>query len=160
GNVVWERVLGDLTSYDWGNAVRETRDGGFIIVGEENHFSAGMLMDVQAIKTDAEGNEVWSQTYVAIDNGYYDYANAVYETDDGGYVIAGASAAFLGGAEVASLLQIDGEGHLIAARTFGGPDAYWGSALCAAPDGGYVLVGHTNAYGAGSYDVWMFKVSE
>jgi putative intracellular protease/amidase len=158
GNEVWTRSLGDLTNYDWGNAIRATRDGGFIIVGEENHFSVGALMEVQVIKTDADGNELWRQIFSS--NGYYDYANGVYETDDGGYVIAGSAAAYSENEEMVSVIRIDAEGNLVASQTFGGPGAYWGGALCAAPDGGYVIAGHTDAYGAGSYDVWMVRVSE
>ena len=58
------------------------------------------------------------------------------------------------------LVRVSPAGDVVWQKTFGGPGSDWGSAVCKAPDGGYVVVGHTTSYGAGSFDVWLVKVAE
>ncbi|MFX1411985.1 MAG: hypothetical protein ACFFA6_16690, partial [Promethearchaeota archaeon] len=69
--------------------VRQTADGGFILVGgRADEFPRGGLYQGKLIliKTDAEGNEVWSRTYG--DEILY-LGWAVAQTPDGGYVLTG-----------------------------------------------------------------------
>jgi hypothetical protein len=53
GDTLWTKAF-DLTSYDYGFSVRETNDGGYIIVGGTS-FNTGNS-NVLLIKTDASGN--------------------------------------------------------------------------------------------------------
>ncbi|MCF8351354.1 MAG: T9SS type A sorting domain-containing protein [Bacteroidales bacterium] len=66
-------------------AVEPTMDGGFIIATNTKSFGSG-LWDAWLIKTDAQGNQEWAETYggTGIDNAY-----DVKQTTDGGYIVAG-----------------------------------------------------------------------
>jgi hypothetical protein len=90
GNEIWSQTYGGW-GMDHGKMVRQTADGGFILVGDRaDEFPSGGLYqsDLVLIKTDAEGNEVWTRTYG--DEILY-LGWGVAQTPDGGYVFVGAA---------------------------------------------------------------------
>jgi len=93
GNEEWNRTFGG-TDYDSGNSVRTISDGGFILLGSTCSFGAGGG-DFGLIKTDSEGNEVWSKSY----GGYAgDFGKCVKETSDGGLILLGTTESYGSGA--------------------------------------------------------------
>jgi hypothetical protein len=57
----WSRTFGGAGD-DYGGAVLEASDGGYIIAGRILSFGAGEG-DVYLVKTDSQGNEEWSNTF-------------------------------------------------------------------------------------------------
>jgi len=76
---------GDQQSY--GNVIRPTKDGGFIICGATNSFGAGSF-DVYIIKLDKNLNTMWRHTY---GGPFSDIGNDITETMDGGYLAVGGT---------------------------------------------------------------------
>ncbi|MBU0495152.1 MAG: DJ-1/PfpI family protein [Chloroflexi bacterium] len=157
GDELWTQSFNN-GEYDWGNAVCETRDGGYTVVGNTDEGAIREAMDAYLIKTDAQGNKVWAKAFGP--GQFYDYGTSVCETDDGGYVVVGAAKSPETNKNDVYLVRVSPTGDVVWEKTFGGPGSDWGSAVCKAPDGGYVVVGHTSSYGAGSFDVWLIKVAE
>ncbi|MCK4306892.1 hypothetical protein KAW50_01540, partial [candidate division WOR-3 bacterium] len=60
GDTLWTRTYGG-TDYDCGESVQECASGGFIIAGETKSFGAGSW-DVYLIRTDADGDTLWTKT--------------------------------------------------------------------------------------------------
>jgi WD40 repeat protein len=88
GNEIWSQTYGGR-GMDTGRMVRQTSDGGFILVGDRvDEFPSGGVYqsDLALIKTDAEGNEVWTRTY---DGEILNIGWGVAQTPDGGYILAG-----------------------------------------------------------------------
>jgi len=88
GNEIWSQTYGGR-GMDHAKMVRETSDGGYILIGgRADEFPTGNLYqgDIILIKTDAVGNEVWSRTYG--DEILY-LGWGVAQTPDGGYVLTG-----------------------------------------------------------------------
>lgn len=84
GNNSWEKTFGrDGDFHDYGVSVRETKDGGFIVLGDTSPFGEGR--SVLLIKTDAFGNKVWESTFQDMD---YVWSAGV-ELAGNGYIIAG-----------------------------------------------------------------------
>ena len=88
GNEEWNRTFGGPDS-DGANSVRQTSDGGYIVVGETNSY-VERGADFFVIKTDVDGEEEWSRKFDGIG---FEVAYAVRQTSDGGYIVAGETAA-------------------------------------------------------------------
>jgi hypothetical protein len=88
GNEIWSHTYGGR-GMDHAQMVRQMSDGGYILVGgRADEFPTGDLYQgkLVIIKTDAQGNEIWSRTYG--DEILY-LGWAVAQTPDEGYVLTG-----------------------------------------------------------------------
>jgi len=62
GYETWNRTFGD-TEEDWCDSfVKQTNDGGYIIVGYTKSISAGSS-DIWLIKTDSNGDKIWDKVF-------------------------------------------------------------------------------------------------
>ncbi|MGZ4848352.1 MAG: hypothetical protein ACXVIG_01345 [Halobacteriota archaeon] len=64
--IQWERTYGG-SKVELGRSVKQTVDGGYVVTGWTTSSGAGMC-DVYFLKTDADGNKVWEQTYGRADS--------------------------------------------------------------------------------------------
>jgi hypothetical protein len=84
GNILWTKYFGG-SGYEYVGSFLQTSDKGFIIVGTTSSFGEGNN-NVYLVKTDKDGNEIWSKTYGGFFNEYGDY---VKEEKDGTLTIKG-----------------------------------------------------------------------
>jgi hypothetical protein len=96
----------------------------------------------------------WSRTYGGTS---IDAATAIAPTSDGGYVVAGGTNSFGAGWSDVWVLKLDGSGNVVWQKTYGGTGQDGASAIAPTSDGGYVVAGSTNSFGA-SDDVWVLKL--
>ena len=151
----WNQTFGG-SSYDAGHTIQQTIDGGYIISGFTYSFGAGEN-DVWIIKTDANGNEEWNQTYGGALN---EIATTIIQTNDGGYIICGSTNSFGAGESDIWLIKIDENGNEEWNQTYGGVETEFGESVLQSTDGGYIIVGHTESFGAGESDIWLIKTDE
>lgn len=88
GNRVWESHYGGSLN-DRAFSVQQTSDGGFILGGGTFSFGNVGVASPWLVKTDANGNEKWNQTWADIQSAAF----GVQQTSDGGYVFTGTDAA-------------------------------------------------------------------
>ena len=86
-----------------------------------------------------------------------DFGQDIEQTADGGYVITGATGSFGYGQSDVYLLKIDSLGIYEWSRSYGGSNIDWGYDVEITSDGGYVIAGYTNSFGAGGYDFYLLK---
>jgi len=152
GDTLWTRTYGGW-HYDLGHSVQQTSDGGYIVAGATKSFGAGEY-DVYLLKTDSCGDTLWTRTYGGSDN---DYGHSVQQTSDGGYIIAGTTMSFGAGGNDFYLLKTDSCGDTIWTRTYGGREWDYANSVQKTSDSGYIIVGWTISFGAGSADVYLLR---
>ena len=154
GVLVWSTAFGTATKFDFGYSVRQTSDGGYIIAGLTNSTGAG-LRDVLLIKTNSTGVLQWSKTYGGAAD---DEARSVEETADGGFIVSGFTQSYGSGYQM-YLIKTNSTGNVTWSKTFGGGGLELGYSVKQTSDGGYVLLGYSDSYGSGLYDVLLLKLS-
>jgi len=96
----------------------------------------------------------WDRTY---GGAFDDVAKSVVQTSDGGYALGGYTmSSGSGGADV-WLVKADASGDLQWNKTYGGAQNDVASSVISTSDGGFLLIGYTLSFGAGSYDFWLVK---
>jgi hypothetical protein len=149
--ITFQRTYGGR-DYDEGSSVTQTADNGYIIAGRTESFGAGHA-DVYLVKTDANGDTVWTRTYGGT---AYDLGHSVAQTADGGYIITGWTRSFGAGNYNVWLIKTDASGDTIWTRALGGTGYDYGHSVAQTANGGYVVAGHTNSFGVGR-DIWLIK---
>ncbi len=143
GDSLWSRTYGgpDDEVCTW---VDQTSDGGYVLGGYTISFGAGDK-DFWLVKTNSEGDSLWSRTY---GESSVEYCNSGQECADGGFVLTGtkglsASAQFW-------LVKTDSQGDTLWTRAFGSYSpwgyGYRGQSVRQTTDGGYLLAGYYNGW--------------
>ncbi|MGC8928883.1 MAG: hypothetical protein ACP5QK_13310, partial [Myxococcota bacterium] len=150
GEIEWQK------SYGWGiysdsSFIQQTSDDGFIITTTTGIYGAGND-DILTLKVDINGRKVWGKTY----GGHAaDKASSIQLTRDGGYILTGNTYSFGVGDLDIWILKLRGDGSIEWQKTYGGSDWDYASAIQQTRDGGYILAGNTNSFGAGGQDIWI-----
>lgn len=139
---------------DWGNFMCETTDGGFVIGGSYSTDSTQLDIDAYIIKTDANGDTLWTRAFGGTGN---DYGQYILQTTDGGYILGGYTNSFGAGNYDAFLVKVNANGDTVFAKTFGGTGDDEANTVVQTADGGYILTGQSNSFGKGSYDFYLVK---
>jgi len=154
GDNLWTRTYGGIND-DEGWSVQQTSDSGYIVAGWTMSFGAGEA-DVYLIKSNASGDTQWTRTYGGFsdDEGY-----SVQQTSDDGYVIAGETYSFGAGYRDVYLIKTSASGDTLWTRTYGGTNGDGGYSVQQTADGGYIVAGYTESFGAGNEDVYLVRTN-
>jgi len=104
----------------------------------------------------SEGDSLWSHTYGGVDD---DVAWSIIPSGDGGYLLAGRTASFGAGPSDIWLIKVDAQGDSLWSRTYGGSSYEDVGGIIPSGDGGFLLAGGTDSFGAGQADMWLVKVN-
>ena len=161
GEEIWSKTYAAEGSrghaFDWCNTMAGTRDGGAILAGYADNQD---VMDVHVIKTDEDGNEVWSKTLG--NKPFYDFGNAVLELADGNYIVAGTTKSIVNNRDIYNndvyLVKLDPDGNVLWEKSYGGPGSDWASSAVQSRSGDIVITGHTNSMGDGFFDLILLGI--
>jgi hypothetical protein len=152
GDAVWQTSFGG-TSWEVGDEVKQTLDGGFIVAGTALTGSASSQLFL--VKSDSAGNLEWSRRHG--DNGW-DEGHAVEVLSDGGYLLVGESESATGDGFDVYLSRTFPDGNSFWAKRFGGSNHDYGYSAKVTLDGGYIIAGKTKSYGNGLHDIYLVKM--
>jgi hypothetical protein len=149
GNKEWSRPSGGYLTKG-GCSIQQTNDGGYIVAGGSEARYCWL------IKTDSNGNEKWSRTF----GGTNIYGgSSVQQTSDGGYIITGSTRS--GPHHTPHdiyILKTDANGNKVWDKLYGRKNMDdRGASVQQTTDGGYIITGCTESFGAREYDVLLMK---
>jgi len=155
GDTVWTKIFGG-NGHDGGySSVRQTSDGGYIIVATMGN------KEVWLIKTNANGDTTWIKTFGGNSNDA-DYGNSVQQTNDGGFIICGSTTSYQNsnGLYDVWLIKTNSSGDTTWTKTYGGIIGHdRGKHVQQTSDGGYIVTGNSNSFGSGGIDIWIVKTN-
>ena len=183
GTVLWQQQLGGSAD-DLGYSVRQTADGGYILLGESKSSANGTVseanngpagsIDIWAVKLGSGGAVEWDRL---IGGSMDESGRSVRQTRDGGYIILGSSSSSESGDVTGTRLgasgndfwvvNLDGAGAIRWQRLFGGGGSDVGESVQQTADGGYVLAGSSGSSKSGNVtgttnggsDYWLVKLN-
>ncbi len=157
GDTLWTKTY-NRDFLNTGMSLQQTNDGGFIIAGNTGSTWGGKLKnDVYVIRTDTIGDTLWTKTYGGDST---DEATCIEKTSDGGFIITGGTASDSAGNMDVYLIRINSIGDTVWTRTYGGDSVEIGNSVQQTSDGGFVIAGYTNSFGAGNSDVFLIRTNK
>ena len=148
GREEWNRTFGGPGD-DVGLQLLETKDG-YVITGRTE--SEGARKKAFLLKTDFKGKKLWEKVY-----GQDSVSISVLQPKDGGFVFAGYIESENSSRD-AWLAKTDSSGDMQWSMLLGGPGQDMATSVVQTRDGGYVVAGITNSFGAGAEDAWLVKL--
>ena len=137
-----------------GNSIIQTQDGGYGVTGRAD-TTYGSHGHIYFGKLDASGNLTLSKL---IGGTGWDNGSSIVQTRNGGYTIAGTTSSYGAGQNDVYIVNLDSTGNLNWSKTIGGTGNDNGNSIITTKDGGYIVAGSTNSFGAGGYDVFVLKL--
>ena len=132
----------------------QTTDGGYAMAGYTKSNSA-VKEDVWVIKLDRNGNKTWEKKFGGSD---VDRANAIVQTADGGYAVAGSTKSAVKKEDI-WVIKLNSNGDKDWEKKIGESENEQAHSIVQTTDGGYAVAGYTNSKGAGSYDAYVIKLN-
>ena len=161
GNVVWQKTYGG-SELEYASSIQQTfnQDGepdGYIVAGPTSSFGVGYGYNFLVLKLDSQGGVSWQKAY---GGSGMDDAWSIYQTSDRGYIVTGYTNSYGAGGNDNDIwiLKLDSNGNVIWQKTYGGSDYENAFSIQQTTDGGYIVAGSTDSFGAGYEDFWVLKL--
>jgi hypothetical protein len=133
GSLQWFRMASGANQ-DQGNAIIQTSDSGYMVVGQTNSFGAGGF-DTYLLKYDSAGTLQWSKTY---GTAFTEYGYDVKQTSDSGYIVVGMNSSYQ-----YYIAKFDSAGNLAWSKGYTADGASSASVQITS-DGGYISTSSYN----------------
>jgi hypothetical protein len=154
GEISWYNNFPLTGLFLYGTVVHQTTDGGYIIVGSIGYT---WLWNIIVTKADANGDLVWQKSFGKNDG--CDHGCDILQTSDGGYIVLGVTTSYGQGDFDLWLIKLASDGSEQWNKTIGGVSFDEPISFMKAVDGGYVIVGQTDAFDYMG-DVWVVKTDD
>lgn len=154
GNLVWDKSVGKSNSKAIDvKSLGLTNDYFMVLAGYCSDYTVNPYYDWLLLKFNAQGDTLWSKTYHA--GNYNDFPKCIIQTQDGGFIMGGASDNSINGGEPwqALLIKTDSIGNTEWSKTYGFATASEAiTGIVQNFDGTYTI-----SAVRGSASTWVFK---
>ena len=149
GDTLWTKTIGGFYN-DHVKDMQKTTDGGFILGGD---IDEGGTSKYYLVKIDSFGDTLWTKSY------YYGQVYSVQQTSGGGYILAVYPYTDPSGITDMKIVKTDNFGNISWIKTYGGSDYDMSFAIQQTSEGGYIVGGRTDSFGAGASDFILLKIN-
>jgi hypothetical protein len=143
--------------HDFARKILHHEQGGYYLMGSSQSYGAGSF-DMILKHVGEDGYQIWRKTYGGAD---YEYGMSMDINYEGDLYLFGTTRSL--GYENSPdyyLVKVDHEGEQIWSLTLGGEGLDYGQDVVATADGGCAIIGHTQSFGEGGFDMMMVKVDK
>jgi hypothetical protein len=157
GNIEWYKIF-DLGGNDLSRSLCITDDDGYFLTGSTSAYQSGAFY---MLKTDSEGNKQWDNIFDGAKS-EYTVAKGCHQTDDGGYIMCGATKSYGVGNNDLWIVKADSSGNMEWNKTFGGSGNDRCYSMGATDDNGYVFCVSKDIGSSSDTmgDVWLIKTDD
>lgn len=154
GTILWAK------NYDNGNndnpmTMYYMPDGTFTIIGLTYGAGAG-AHDGYLMRVGENGEFLWGKAYGGSSTDYFRHG---IPTNDGGFIMVGRTESFGGSVPDGLIVKVDELGNLEWAKKYIGSALEDVITVRQATDGNYYLVGYTDSFGNGGFDLFLMKIN-
>lgn len=136
--------------------VHQTNDSGYIasgnIVFSDEQTDSVLVSDAFLVKTNAIGDTLWTKCYGGIKD---ELVNSIDQTANNGYILAGSTNSFCADSLDVFIVRTNSGGDTLWSKRYGGNDNEWANSIKQSNDGGYIIAGTTQSFGAGNKDIYL-----
>lgn len=177
-SIQWQKTLGG-SNLEGARSIKQTTDGGYIVAGHAsstdgdvtgNHSGGQPYMtDFWIVKLNSSGGIQWQKS---LGGSSIEEANSIQQTNDGGYIVAGAAASSNGdvtgthGSFDYWVIKLDASGNIQWKKNYGGSIVEHAQSIQQTTDNGYIITGYTNSVNGdittayGEEDFWIVKIDQ
>ena len=158
GEIEWQKTYGG-SEQEEAHSIQQTSDGGYIVAGTSSNLGEWGDTSIQYIwilKLSSEGDIEWQKTY---GGNWGDSVSFIQQTGEGGYIVAGTTNYSGAGQDDIWIFKLSSEGEIEWQKTYGGTSYDEAHSVQLTNDGGYIVAGKTESFGAGGDDIWILKLS-
>lgn len=152
GGLLWSKLYSGPFA-NWLTGIIATDDGGYLLSG--NYNKSNLDRDMCLIKTDMNGDTLWTRAYGGNNR---DECNYALQTSDGGFLLAGFTLSYVFNDQDIYLVKTDSLGMVEWTSTIGDSgkqDVFHVIEL----DEGYLMAGYAYGIGAGESDMYLARLT-
>lgn len=170
--IQWQKSFGGSKD-DRAEAIQLTSDGGYIVAGWNSSNDGDVtqnrgFQDYWIVKLNGNGIMQWQKS---LGGSWQDFAYAIQQTSDGGYIVAGYSASTNGditggnGSSNCWIVKLSDSGDIQWQKSLGGSNSDEARDVQLTTDGGYIVAGRSKSNDGdvtgnhGGYDAWIVKLN-
>ncbi|HBF88733.1 MAG TPA: hypothetical protein DDX39_08840 [Bacteroidales bacterium] len=164
GNIIWQKYF-EGSYNEMYFSVKEIHDEELIVIGYSN--TVNYDGDIYLNKLNVNGDIEWSRTY---ESNYVDFGfDVVCANNDDGFLLLGTTKGYLFNSPTIEyyyhdadilLIKTDVSGTEEWRKIYGGNLHDFGKSIISDQNGGYFIMGSTQSYGNGSFDIYLININE